>query len=161
MNLPSLFNRFALPNLATGEGLVGLTPSTSWTPEITFATPGDLSVTYTAQVASSMKIGNRVFIDCHIETASFTHTTASGNLRITGMPFPVKTLSNYVTTGCGVFQGITKASYTQFAVVAVTGEAYLRMQASGQGQPFAQVTAADLPTGGTVALRFGFSYETA
>lgn len=63
----------------------GITPITTWTPTITFATPGDLSVAYqnqTGTLTSSGHIGLITF------TLNFqpTYTTASGNFRILGLP---------------------------------------------------------------------------
>lgn len=58
-----------------------------WTPTITCDTPGDLSVTYSSQVGKYTKIGRLVHLQFYIVTSAFTHTTASGSLRIGGIPF--------------------------------------------------------------------------
>lgn len=63
--------------------------SASWTPAMSFATPGDLSVTYSLQDGYYWKIGPLVFFRCEMATTAFTHTTASGNFRVTGLPFAV------------------------------------------------------------------------
>jgi hypothetical protein len=59
----------------------------TFTPAITFATPGDLSVAYSFQVGTYTKIGNRVIASVNIVTSSFSFTTASGTLSITGLPY--------------------------------------------------------------------------
>lgn len=58
----------------------------SWTPVPTFATPGDLAVTSSTLVGRYRRIGNMVECTCE---GSFTptFTTASGDFRITGLPF--------------------------------------------------------------------------
>lgn len=61
----------------------------TWTPTLTFATPGNLSVAYTTQSGQYTKIGRRVSVEAVIITSTFTHTTASGQLQITGLPFTV------------------------------------------------------------------------
>ncbi len=125
----------------------------TWTPALTFGTAGDLSVAYTTQVGSYVKIGKRVFLDFNIVTSAFTHTTASGSLTMTGLPFTALTLTgfNYVAP-CG-FQGITKAGYTQVGAQIVSGLQTLTFYASGSGVSGSAVAAADVPTGGTVVIR--------
>lgn len=59
----------------------------SWTPTITFATPGDLSVTYSLQAGTYIKIGSKVSLWGRVATSAFTHTTAAGDARIGGFPF--------------------------------------------------------------------------
>src|SRR3990167_7149776 len=60
--------------------------ATAWTPALTFATPGDVAATYNAQTGSYFRIGPVVFFWIDLVLATFTHTTASGNLRIAGLP---------------------------------------------------------------------------
>jgi hypothetical protein len=121
----------------------------SWTPTITFAVPGDLSVTYAAQRGWYRKIGGLVSIGFAVATSAFTHTTASGNLQIGGLPFAANTIDAY---GPCAFQGITKANYTQFSPQAQTAQTYLVVTASGSGQALVNVTASDTPSGGTLII---------
>lgn len=58
----------------------------TFTPTITFATPGDLSVAYTSQVGSYVRLGNQVTIAVQITFAA-TYTTASGVFRLGSLPF--------------------------------------------------------------------------
>ena len=58
-----------------------------FTPEITFETPGDLSVSYSDQEGFYTRLGSRCFVTIYLSTNSFTHTTASGGFRMTGLPF--------------------------------------------------------------------------
>jgi hypothetical protein len=120
----------------------------TWTPVLTFATPGDLSVTYSGQSGAATKIGRRVFLDFTITTSAFTHTTASGNCMITGYPY---TANSTVTEYKVRWGGITKANYTDVYVQSGSGTSGT-LFASGSGQASAGVTAADMPTGGTVVL---------
>ena len=126
-------------------------------PEITFATPGDLSVAYTFNIGHATRIGRLVTVQFLIQTSSFTHTTASGNLRVTGLPFNQAVV---VAVGqCGVeFQGITKAGYTSISAVVVQNANYMQFKASGSGVASAFVTAADMPSGGSVRIVGTISY---
>lgn len=58
----------------------------TFTPTFTFATPGNLAVSYTARVGQYTKIGNVVSVEINL-SFGVTHTTASGNASITGLPF--------------------------------------------------------------------------
>jgi hypothetical protein len=59
----------------------------TWTPELTFATPGDLSVVYIANNGGYVKIGRMVMASFRMYFTTFTHSTASGEARIAGLPF--------------------------------------------------------------------------
>jgi len=126
----------------------------TWTPVLTFATPGNLSVVYSVQYGAYTKIGNLVMLHFNIATSTFTHTTASGNAQITGLPFTsldTAGQSHYIGSPMH-FGGITKASYTQFAPLLPENSATLLLSATGSGVAAAAVQAADMPTGGTVEI---------
>lgn len=63
----------------------------TWTPTLTCVTPGNLTVAYTTRNGFYTKVGRVVSLTFEIETSTFTHTTASGNLQITGVPFAALT----------------------------------------------------------------------
>ncbi len=59
----------------------------TWTPVLTYETPGTLAVTYVRQLGIYTKIGRMVHFQLAIQLSAFTKGTASGVLRITGLPF--------------------------------------------------------------------------
>lgn len=59
----------------------------TWTPTFTCVTPGNLSVTYNTRTGSYMKIGQKVYVSCDISISAMTHSTASGTILISGLPF--------------------------------------------------------------------------
>ena len=61
----------------------------TWTPTLTFATPGTLAVTYGVRTGNYTKVGNLVTARFKIEInpAGFVKGTASGGLKVTGLPF--------------------------------------------------------------------------
>jgi hypothetical protein len=127
--------------------------SDSWTPSITFATPGNLSVTYTTQIGDYTKIGREVRASFLIVTSGFTHTTASGALFINGLPFTANSAQASMRwQGQLRFAGITKANYTSFDCWIGAGGTAMGAVGSGSGQATSAVTAADMPTGGSVVL---------
>lgn len=129
----------------------------TWTPTITFATPGDLNVVYTTQVGHNRKRGREVTVWGNILTSTFTHTTASGDFRI-ALPFTMNMGTGQIARGCMTFQRITKANYTQFAPGVLNGSSTMNIICSGSGQNAAVLQAADMPTGGAVALTFSLTY---
>jgi hypothetical protein len=130
-----------------GQGL----PSGVWTPVLTFETPGDLSVSYSSQIGSWTAIDRMVFATFQIVTSAFTHTTATGALTVTGLPFTVNSLVNK-RGGSLVWQGITKANYTHVIPTAIASSTMLQFNAMGSGQAATTVQAADTPTGGNIIL---------
>jgi hypothetical protein len=129
----------------------------TWTPAIAFATNGDLAVTYSTQSGTYTRVGRQVTVSFVLVTSSFTHTTASGALRITGTPFNAGSTFQY-TSVAGLVQGVTKANYTTFGFYANAGSTDLTSAASGSGQNFDNITAANMPTGGSVILACTLTY---
>lgn len=135
--------------------------SGTWTPVLTFATPGDLSVTYGTQFGSYMKIGDLVVVTCVISASAFTHSTASGNLLITGLPFTSENTAAQQWYGGGLWSGITKANFTDINARLQPNESQVSLRASGSGQASSEVTSADVPSGGTVIIHFTLTYKAA
>lgn len=144
----------SLANVAlSGAGADLVTNGISWTPVLTFVTPGDLAVAYTAQSGKYWQLSsNLVLAQFNLVTSSFTFTTASGNLKVTGIPFTSQNTGGLVPRGGLSFGGITKAGYTQIATGFGVNTNFFIFNASGSGQATAIVTAADTPSAGTVAL---------
>lgn len=123
----------------------------TWTPVLTFATPGDVAVTYTNQTGNYVKIGRMVHLFFNITTTAFTHTTAAGALQITGNPFTQANIGSVF--GALSWQGITKAGYTQVSSRVNATVATVDFFASASAQSTSSVVSTDVPTGGTVHLR--------
>lgn len=143
---------------AAARNALGLGEPAVWTPTLTFATPGDLSVAYTTRLGAHIKLGGLVVAFFNILTSSFTHTTASGNLQITGLPYTSKTLSGQLYFGSALWAGITKAGFTQIVPDVGSGTTTILFFGSASGSAISLVVAADVPTGGTVNLRGVVAY---
>lgn len=70
----------------------------TWTPTITFQTAGDLNVVYSFNTGTYTKIGRLVTVHASIATTTFTHTTASGQIRIDGLPYAVSAAHDFAAT---------------------------------------------------------------
>lgn len=127
----------------------------TWTPVLTFATPGNLSVVYSAQNGSYTKIGNRVFVVANMVTTTFTHTTASGALLVTGLPFTAGE-----TAGCSGFLTRHSVAAGTYVVPFVQGAAaYCQFQAMVDGGASVGITTAHMPTGTLPTVRIEGHYR--
>ena len=132
----------------------------TWTPVLTFTTPGDLNVAYTTQIGRYIRTGRLVTVEFVILTSAFTHTTAAGNLVVTGLPFAASTVASMLWYGAVSWQGITKANYTEVKPGINSAGADIQFTGSGSGQNRSTIAFGDVPTGGTVALYGTVVYET-
>jgi hypothetical protein len=129
----------------------------TWTPAITFATPGNLTVVYSTQGGAYTKVGRQVTAAFQIQTSTFTHTTASGDFQITGLPFTNN--ASYIYTGTMTFSGVTAASHAQIMPQLGTSASLMTLRGSGSGVAAANMNTSNLPTGGTVILRGTITYH--
>jgi hypothetical protein len=130
-----------------------------WLPNFTFTTPGDLNAPLVTQIGHYTKYANVVHLRGTLTTSTFTHTTASGGLFITNLPFVVKADATIISLGSLSWGGITKAGFTDIAVQSLNNTSTLRVIASGSGVAPTPVDAADMPTGGTVFLEFALTMQ--
>lgn len=132
----------------------------TFTPSITFAVPGDLSVTYSYQVGRYTKVGNRVHFSISILTASFTHTTASGVLTVAGLPFVSNgAASNFPMFATG-YGGLTLGTYETVVsyIGAGVNAAYVAMS-DNSGGVLTNLLAAQTTSGANVGLYITGTYE--
>lgn len=131
----------------------------TWTPTLGFATPGDESVIFSTQFGSWSRDGDLVMAMFNLVTSTFTHTTASGNIEIGGLPFASANLADQDARGILSWQGITKASYTQVNLNLLSNASLMTLQALGSAQAVSNVVAADMPTAGSVILAGHILYK--
>lgn len=128
----------------------------TWTPTLTFDTPGDLSVVYSVRSGVYTKVGRVVAITFLVRTSTFTHTTASSVLRITGVPFAGVSIG----IGASNWRGVTKAGYTDVVSRIDDSNTNFYFMISGSGQATTSITASDMPSGGSVELFSSSTYNT-
>lgn len=85
----------------------------TWTPALTFTTPGNLNVVYGSRSGIFTKLGNIVIAEWALITTTWTHTTASGTLTLTGLPFTAAANANANAQATGMLSqsGINLANY--------------------------------------------------
>ena len=82
--------------LTLNGAAVSATTSGTWSPALTFATPGDFSVVYESggiRTGGWEKTGHTVHVSFNLDTVTPTWTTASGRLRVS-LPDTVSSLSS-------------------------------------------------------------------
>ena len=131
----------------------------TFTPTITFATAGDLSIAYSIQVGGYVKIGKFVTETISITTSTFTHTTASGAFRILGSPFTPENVTNEQWRGAASISGYTAATtYTSLSSSLNANSSILNIGGAGSAIALYNLQVADFPTGGTVVVRTTISF---
>ena len=141
---------------STGVNVLDDYEEGTWTPSLSFSTPGNVAATYSNQQGRYIKIGRFVIATCTIITSAFSHTTASGNFRILGLPFTVE--SGLDHAGTLLMSGWTKAGYSHLAAQAAAGTTLVQVQGTGSGQPMAALGTADVPSGGSIVIRAAIPY---
>lgn len=143
-----------LPDLPTNSGPETLDAyqEGTWTPVLTFSNPGDLAVTYAQQLGNFTVVGQKAHFDFYVMTSSFTWSSSTGTVELTGIQAELAGSAGKIATGAMAWSGVTKTNYTEIVPIHNGGQQYLGFQASGSGQATATLQAADLPSGGTVVL---------
>jgi hypothetical protein len=130
-----------------------------WTPTFTFATPGDLSVTYTIQDGRYSRIGNLVNFSARVDCTP-TFSTASGELRIS-LPFarmnagqadvfPVRLSGPDVTWPTGL---------TSIVAFARANQAFLSLAFQGSSEAGANVAASNVTSAAALAILATGAYQ--
>lgn len=133
--------------------------ASTWTPVVTCATPGNLSVSYTEQIGTYTKIGNRVMANFTL-TFTPTFTTASSYLKVTGLPITSESTTGNQSNGALSFAGINVTGYSQITARVDPNQSFFYFEASGMGQnSLGVVTMANLTTGQVTRLRGTITYQ--
>lgn len=160
-NIPHEVDVLALTNLvfpatqvaSSGANTLDDYEEGTWTPVLTFSTPGDVSVTYSTQQGAYTKIGRMVTVQFNVITSAFTHTTAAGSVLITGLPFTSLNVTNGNFFGAVNWQGITNATFTDMTSNIGANSTNIGINGSGSGVAQSAIVVTDMPTGGNVRLR--------
>ena len=150
--------------VVVNPGATGLIPipigkylvNVSWVPVLSCVTPGNLTIVYATQVGTIHRIGQVILVQFDILTSTFTYTTASGAIIISGLPIISNNLGAF--PGALSFSGITKVNYTQYSAVIGGSANTINIDACGSAQPMVSLAITDLPTAGTVRLKGSVMY---
>jgi hypothetical protein len=135
--------------------------SATYTPVISFATNGNLSVAYSTQTGNYTRIGPLVFVSIAIVTSTFTHTTASGNFQVSLPVAAAAGNDSFFTVGfhSSAFD-YTGTAVRGSLVGAVTGGAsVMNIRQLGDALATSSLTTANLPTASSVTLAVSGVYR--
>ncbi len=125
---------------------------TSWNPVFTFATPGDLSVSYATQVGGYVKIGNVYVVSVNL-VCTPTFTTSSGNLTITGLPVASNSTTGNIAVGSVFTSGmIWPVTYTSLALQITEGVSLINLIASKTAASATNFAATNFTTGAAITI---------
>lgn len=135
----------------------------TWTPTLTFQTPGNLSVSYATQAGSFVRVGKQVTAGFRVK-GTMTHSTASGQFLIGGFPFTARSGSQQWSSGLGMataaisWDGATRpiASLQKTPNTATAG-----IWVSGPGVGGFWIQAAQIASGNEPDLFGSVTYEAA
>ncbi len=130
----------------------------SWTPAITFATPGNLSVSYATQVGLYSRTGNIVWVTCSL-TFTPTFTTASGAFSIAGLPFTSNLSNGNINHGSCFTSGVTftAGNISLECEVVNNGTSIIPLQSPASGNS-AGFTTANFTSGVQVSIGATLAY---
>lgn len=157
--VPALMERDASKfNLLTVPYSVG-----SWTPTLTFATPGDLNVAYSTRVGSYTKVGRMVSLSCSLVTSTFTFSTSAGGVQITGLPFIAKTLTGYRTVAAVINAGLVLGATAAQVLPVIDGNTSLISFLTTTGSPtsISTIGTANTASGTQITIQLSITYEAA
>jgi hypothetical protein len=156
-------------DLATALGKISLATQvsdykipTAYTPVFTFATLGDLTVSYAVQVAREIIIGKMAYVMIRM-TWTPTYTTAAGNAQFSLNTASVTTANyNAVGTVGGTNANITwPAGTTHLSANIGSGASIITLNGDGSATATATLAAAAFPSGNAKTIRITISYEIA
>lgn len=137
--------------------------SGTWTPTLTFDTPGDLSVAYSVQVGDYRRCGDVVSAAFRVALTTWTHTTASGSLRIGGFPFSFLSPSGGHHVRCGVLSAcnqMTLTGYIDAMLLGVAGQVYAYIALKPATGNYTPAGTTHAPTTALLDLRGAITYRT-
>lgn len=127
----------------------------TFTPAVTFTTPGDLAVAYALQQGSYTKIGRTVTCRITLVCSTFTHTTAAGTISITGLPFA----AGFAADAAVSYQGYTDANRPMLSLNVQNGTTTAQILGSGSGQTRSTTGPTQWPTGSNPTITVTVTYR--
>ena len=131
----------------------------TWTPEFTFESAGDVSVSYATQSGTYTRIGDTVTVRCQL-TCTPTFSTSSGDIYITGLPFSA------ALSQAGCIAGGNNANYpafgtsrTQITVELFNNQTRLRFGGVGNGVMHTFIEATQVTSGVALGFIINITYK--
>lgn len=131
-----------------------------WTPAVAFATAGDQNIAYAHTYGTYTKIGSLVTLQFDVETSAFTHSTASGALRINNLPYRPRPMDGQVYRPVGTTSVANITGKTILNCVASESSTVMNFIKAQTSSTAGLIQASDCPSGGDLILHGSIQYET-
>jgi hypothetical protein len=130
--------------------------SSAIVPTVTFATPGDLNVSYSSRSLSYIRIGDFVFFSYAMNFTP-TYTTASGEIRFEGLPFTIgrTTAGQLAAKTAGM---AFPAGTTMVVALMGNGVTYVNLRGIGTGVATANLSVTEFPSATARSVTFNGCY---
>lgn len=142
-----------------GSTLSNYVANTSWTPTITFASPGDLSVSYASQTGQYTRVGSTIVASFQL-TFTPTYTTASSFLNIAGLPVAAGgagvSVGTVFTSGVG---NTWPAGATSLSLQLSASQTFMYLVGSGSGIGAATFATTNFLTGVQTTIYGTITYQ--
>jgi hypothetical protein len=139
------------PVLRTGKTAFPGGVSNLWTPSITFATPGNLTLAVTDAAGAYTRVGDLVFA-YFVFRITPTFTSSSGDLRITGLPYSALEISQLGGAGwkgsSGTVSWLTGSQIVRPEMGVAQGAKYFRLRKADT----LSVQASDITSGALLTI---------
>lgn len=136
--------------------------SGTWTPVLTCATPGNLSVAYATQIGRWWRDENRVTAYFNVTTSTFTHTTASGNIFLSGLPYTSESTTNLNNVGSTLYSSMySDTARPQLNPFVQSNSTVVRFAKSGPNVSVATAAITDFVTANTFNVTGSVTYFAA
>lgn len=133
----------------------------TWTPTLTFQTPGDLSVSYTFQAGTYVRVGKQVTAAFRV-AGTMTHSTAAGQFRIDGFPFTARSGDQQWSSGVRlVSSAIVWSGTRSIALMKMSNSTQAGLALSGSGVSTVLVGVANIASGEAPDIIGSLTYEMA
>lgn len=123
----------------------------TFTPGVTFATPGDLNAVLSVALGDYVKVGKYVSYNIRITSTTFTFTTASGLFIVTGLPFTSD--ASHAFYGAIIIAGVTAASPASLMYNIAAGATQLSVSGAIPGAALVNLAVANFTTGTQITIR--------
>lgn len=124
----------------------------TWTPTFTFGTPGNLSVSYSAQSGDYVVVGNMCFLTCRFAFIP-TFSTSAGSAIINGIPLTASGVSSIDVRGVCGSEGIVFSAGASYLISQITsGANFIQLNAVGSATSISFVTTASFTSGNSYII---------
>lgn len=129
-----------------GQTALNYYEESSFTPTVTFSTPGDVSISYSSRSGDYTRIGDLIYANV-VMIFTPTYTTASGDLRIASFPFVADSTQGGITLYSKTIAMPFPASCTYVTPVIASANSYVVLRAFGSAVSQANCGTTEFPSG--------------